>query len=237
MDFPLAYSDVSHYRAEIRDISETSEEALQGAPGAGPRTPRRSRPQRSAVRSIVVSAAVAVLAVGAAGCGSSTTPSTTTSASTAGSSSSASVSAAKSSSSGSASAAKSSGSGSASSGPSTSTSYPADKQQVCQARDQLTTSIAALTTSSLLTGGTAAIKAAVDQVQTDLNAVAAAGKQDYQPQVTTLQSSLQQLQTAVGNLGSGGGAAQDLKTVGTAITATTTAAGGLFTQLKTACGS
>src|SRR5664279_153577 len=47
MDFSLAYSDVSHYRAEIRDISETSEEALQGAPGAGPRTPRRSRPQRS----------------------------------------------------------------------------------------------------------------------------------------------------------------------------------------------
>ena len=96
--------------------------------------------------------------------------------------------------------------------------------------------MAALTTPSLLTGGTAAIKAAVDQVQTDLNAVAAAGKQDYQPQVTALQSSLQQLQTAVGNLGSGG-AAQDLKTVATAVAATATAAGDLFTQLKTACGS
>jgi len=247
VDFFLAYSDGLHDHAEISDMTETSEEAAHGAPGAGPRTPRRSRPQRGAVRSIVVSAAVAVLAVGAAGCGSSTTPSTTTSASTAGSSSSASVSAAKSSSSGSASAAKSSGSGSASaakssgsgsasSGPSTSTSYPADKQQVCQARDQLTTSMAALTTPSLLTGGTAAIKAAVDQVQTDLNAVAAAGKQDYQPQVTALQSSLQQLQTAVGNLGSGG-AAQDLKTVATAVAATATAAGDLFTQLKTACGS
>jgi len=243
VDLLLAYSDGLHDHAEISDITETSEVAAQGAPGTGPRTPRRSRPQRGAVRSVVVSAAVAVLAVGAAGCGSSTTPSTTTSASTAGSSSSASpssssssASAAKSSGSGSASSTKSSGSGSASSGPSTSTSYPADKQQVCQARDQLTTSIAALTTQGLLTGGTAAIKAAVDQVQTDLNAVAAAGKQDYQPQVTALQSSLQQLETAVGNLGSGG-AAQDLKTVATAIAATATAAGDLFTQLKTACGS
>ena len=247
MDFLLAYSDGLHDHAEISDMTETSEEAAHGAPGAGPRTPRRSRPQRGAVRSIVVSAAVAVLAVGAAGCGSSTTPSTTTSASTASlsssstsaakSSSSSSASAAKSSGSGSASAAKSSGSGSASSGPSTSTSYPADKQQICQARDQLTTSIAALTTPSLLTGGTAAIKTAVGQVQTDLTAVAAASKQDYQPQVTALQSSLQQLETAVGNLGSGGGAAQDLKTVATAIAATATAAGDLFTQLKTACGS
>lgn len=117
-----------------------------------------------------------------------------------------------------------------------STSYPAGKEQVCQARDQLKTSTTALTNPSLLTGGSTAIKAAVDQVQTDLTAVAAAGKQDYQPQVTAMQSSLQQLQTAVGNLGNGS-ASENLKTIGTAIAATGTAAGDLFTQLKTACGS
>jgi len=117
-----------------------------------------------------------------------------------------------------------------------STSYPAGKEQVCQARDQLKTSTTALTNPSLLTGGSTAIKAAVDQVQTDLTAVAAAGKQDYQPQVTAMQSSLQQLQTAVGNLGNGS-ASENLKTIGTAIAATGTATGDLFTQLKTACGS
>ena len=191
------------------------------------------------MRSVVVSAAAAVLAVAVAGCGSGTTPSTTASTSTAGSPSSASTSTAGSPSSASASTAGSAGSASASestAGSAGSTSYPAGKEQVCQARDQLKTSTTALTNPSLLTGGSTAIKAAVDQVQTDLTAVAAAGKQDYQPQVTAMQSSLQQLQTAVGNLGNGS-ASENLKTIGTAIAATGTAAGDLFTQLKTACGS
>jgi hypothetical protein len=174
------------------------------------------RRRRTLVRCVFVIAVVAVLAV--AGCGSSTTPSTTTPST----STSASV--------------VVSSASSAKAGPSTSASYPAGKEQVCQARDLLQTSIAALTSSSLLTGGTTAIKAAVGQVQTDLNAVAAAGKQDYQPQVTALQSSLQQLETAVGAVGDSG-ASGSITAVAAAIAATGTAAGDLFTQLKTACGS
>ena len=223
MNFPVAYSDGLHDHAEM---AEMSDETAPGAPRGGPRPPSRSRRRRGPVRSVVVSAAAAVLAVAVAGCGSGTTPSTTTSTSTAGSPSSASTSTAGSAGSASASMAGSAGS----------TSYPAGKEQVCQARDQLKTSTTALTNPSLLTGGSTAIKAAVDQVQTDLTAVAAAGKQDYQPQVTAMQSSLQQLQTAVGNLGNGS-ASENLKTIGTAIAATGTAAGDLFTQLKTACGS
>ena len=65
----------------------------------------------------------------------------------------------------------------------TSSTYPAGKEAVCQARDQLKTSITALTKPTLLTGGSAAIKTAVDQVQTDLDALKAAAKTDYQPQV------------------------------------------------------
>ena len=249
MNFPVAYSDGLHDHAEM---AEMSDETAPGAPRGGPRPPSRSRRRRGPVRSVVVSAAAAVLAVAVAGCGSGTTPSTTTStstagspssasASTAGSPSSASASTAGSPSSASASTAGSAGSASASAsasmaGSAGSTSYPAGKEQVCQARDQLKTSTTALTNPSLLTGGSTAIKAAVDQVQTDLTAVAAAGKQDYQPQVTAMQSSLQQLQTAVGNLGNGS-ASENLKTIGTAIAATGTAAGDLFTQLKTACGS
>ena len=52
-------------------------------------------------------------------------------------------------------------------------SYPAGKEQICAARDDLKTSLAALTNPSLLLGGTAGIAAAVKQVQTDLDAVAA----------------------------------------------------------------
>ena len=222
MDVSVAYSDGLHDHAEM---DEMSDETAPGAPRGGPGTPSRSRRRRGPVRSVVVSAAAAALAVAVAGCGSGTTPSTTTSTSTAGSPSSASTSTAGSAGSASASMAGSAGS----------TSYPAGKEQVCQARDQLKTSTTALTNPSLLTGGSTAIKAAVDQVQTDLTAVAAAGKQDYQPQVTAMQSSLQQLQTAVGNLGNGS-ASENLKTIGTAIAATGTAAGDLFTQLKTACG-
>ena len=115
-------------------------------------------------------------------------------------------------------------------------SYPPGKEQVCEARDRLNTSIAALTNMSVLKGGTTALKAAVDQVQTDLTALAAAAEQDYQPQIAALKSALQQLQTAVSGLANGDGSGS-VTAVATAIAATGTAAGNLFTQLKTACGS
>lgn len=170
--------------------------------------------RRHRMRCVAVSAMVAALAIALAGCSSSTTPtSTSTSTSTTPSASSTSP---------------------ASSG--TPSSYPAGKEQLCQARDQLKTSVASLTNPSLLQQGTVVIKAAVDQVQTDLNAVVAAGTQDYQPQVTALQSALQQLQSATGNLGNGN-VSQNLQAVGTAIAATGTAAADLFGQLQATCGS
>jgi ABC-type Fe3+-hydroxamate transport system substrate-binding protein len=156
-------------------------------------------------------AAAVALAVVLAGCSSGTSPSTSSSAT-------------------------SSSSSSASSAVSGSTGYPAGKEQVCQARDQLKTSISALTNPTLLVGGADAIKAAVTQVQTDLGGIVAAGKQDYEPQVTAVQSSLDQLQTAVGNLGNGN-VTQNIQAVGAAIAATGTAAADLFSQLKTTCGS
>ena len=171
--------------------------------------------RRHRMRCVAVSAMVAALAIALAGCSSSTTPSTSTSTSTGTTPSASSTSP-------------------ASSG--TPSSYPAGKEQLCQARDQLKTSVASLTNPSLLQQGTVVIKAAVDQVQTDLNAVVAAGTQDYQPQVTALQSALQQLQSATGNLGNGN-VSQNLQAVGTAIAATGTAAADLFGQLQATCGS
>jgi hypothetical protein len=109
-----------------------------------------------------------------------------------------------------------------------STSYPAG--------DQLRTSITDLTNTQLVAEGTNAIKAGVDQVQTDFDAVKAAAKDDYQAPVAAVQSALQDLQTAVANLGSGD-ATENLRAVGAAITTTGAASESLFTQLKTACGS
>ena len=121
-------------------------------------------------------------------------------------------------------------------GSSASATYPAGKEQVCQARDQLKTSVTALTKPALLTGGSSAIKAAVDQVQTDLDALKAAAKTDYQPQIDALQASVKDLQTAAGNLGNGS-VSQNLQTVGTDIAAVGTASADLFTLVKTGCGS
>jgi hypothetical protein len=51
-----------------------------------------------------------------------------------------------------------------------------------------------------------------------------------------MQSAVDQVQTAAGNLGNGD-AAQNLQAVGTAIAATGIAAEDLFSKLQTACGS
>jgi len=170
---------------------------------------------RSRARGSGVVAIVAALAFIVAGCSNSSTSSSSGAASPSAAATSTSASATKS---------------------SAPASYPAGKEQVCEARDQLKTSLAALTTPSLLLGGTAGIQAAVKQVQTDLDAVATAGKQDYAPQVKAVQTALTELQTAVTNLGNGGGT-ENLTAVGTAIAATGTSAGALFTQLQTGCQS
>lgn len=174
---------------------------------------RRHERRYSRVRAWGAGAVLTLLVVMVGGCASSTTPPSSSSSSSIASSSASSTTEV-----------------------SISTSYPAGKEQICQARDQLQTSVTTLTDQKLLTAGTTAIKASVDQIQSDFDAVKVAGKQDYQAQVSDMQDALQQLQTAVGDLGNGE-AASNLKAVGAAITATGAAAEDLFTQLKTACDS
>jgi hypothetical protein len=120
--------------------------------------------------------------------------------------------------------------------PGSSTGYPAGKEQVCQARDQLKTSLAALTNPIVLTGGKSGIQSAVTKVQTNLTALSTAAKQDYKPQVDAMQSSLNQLQTTVGNLNDNN-FSQNLQSVGSAIVNVGSSANDLFSKLQTACGS
>jgi hypothetical protein len=187
------------------------EAAIDGSTSATARPAPSARPsaqtgqRRFRSTSVGVGALVALLAVTGTACSSSSTPSSTTSAAT-----------------------------SAAASPS-SASDPAGKEQICAARDELKTSVSALINPVLLTGGVEGIKTAVANVQTSLDDVKEAGKQDYAQEVDALQSSLGQLQTAVGQLGEGNGT-ESLRAVGTAIAATGTAAEGLLTKLNTDCG-
>ena len=96
--------------------------------------------------------------------------------------------------------------------------------------------MAALTNPNLLKGGAAGIKAAISQVQNDLNALKTAANGNYQPQLDAVQSSLQQLQTAAGNL-SNSQSSQNLEAVGSAIAKVGVTSDALFTALQSACGS
>jgi hypothetical protein len=115
-------------------------------------------------------------------------------------------------------------------------SYPAGKEQVCQARDQLKSSVEALTKPSLLMSGTSSIKAAVTKVQDDLTSLKSAAKTDYKPQVEAVQTSVKDLQSAVSDH-SNKSISQNLQDIGTAISNVGTTSSELFTQLKTSCGS
>ena len=116
------------------------------------------------------------------------------------------------------------------------TTYPAGKEQVCQARDQLKSSVEALTKPSLLMGGTSSIKAAVTKVQDNLSSLKSAAKTDYKPQVEAVQTSVKDLQTTVSDH-SNKSVSQNLQDIGTAIANVGTTSSELFTQLKTSCGS
>ena len=195
-------------RSETGAVDKPSE-PTQIMPSMQLRLPAGSAQRRARATSIATGTMVSILAL-ITGCSSSTTPSATTSAPT-----SAATSAVASSS---------------------RASDPAGKGQVCAARDQLKTSVAALTDASLLTSGTTGINAAVAQVQTDLAAVKTAGKQTYATEVDAMQSAVDQLKKAAGDLGNGN-AAENLQSVGTAIASTGVAAEGLFTKLAATCGS
>ena len=167
--------------------------------------------RRVALRSVPALIVLTVLAA-LGGCGSTTTPSTSTSASSA-----------------------SSASSTSSASSASATAYPAGKEEICAARDQLQVSLAALISPAVLAGGGTAIEGAIEKVKTDLSGVTAAGKQAYAPQVDALQSALEDVQSAVSNLGNGNGTAGG-GSLAPAVTATQTAATDLFSKLAADCG-
>ena len=97
----------------------------------------------------------------------------------------------------------SSKSGTSTTSKSTSSSTSSSKDAVCTAADNLKQSMKALTDPSLLTGGKSGIESAVSKVKSDFSAFESAAKGSYQTQTDAMKSSLDQLETAVGDLGNG----------------------------------
>ena len=126
------------------------------------------------------------------------------------------------------------GCGSTSTSSSSSTTAASSKQAVCTARDNLKSSVTALTSPSLLTGGKAGIQSALATVKTNLDAVASSAKSGYKPQVDAVKSAVSDLEKALGNLGNGS-VTSNLQAVGTAIASVGTTAAALISSLQAEC--
>ena len=107
------------------------------------------------------------------------------------------------------------GSSSSSSGTTTTT------VSVCGAKTDLQASLRALVDPSTLSGGKSGITKATDAVKQDLDALGGAVKSELQPDVDAVKSSLDDLKTALGKLGSGS-AGSGISAVGDAISKVST---------------
>jgi len=119
---------------------------------------------------------------------------------------------------------------------SSSTTTTTTKDAVCAARTDLEKSVSKLTNPATLIGGRSAITDATDDVKDSLNALEKAAGDDLKPQVTATKSAVSDLQTAVGNLGSGF-ITSNLTQIASAIAKVDSTSSTLFSSLRTRCGS
>jgi hypothetical protein len=121
-------------------------------------------------------------------------------------------------------ACSSGGSSSSSTEPPTiaSTTTTTSVEAVCEARDDLTNSIKALTDVDVVKNGTSSITEAIEAITTNLGKVKDAASAELKPKVDEFQSALRDLQDAVTNAGSSGvsgivSAASDAASSGAAV--------------------
>ena len=116
------------------------------------------------------------------------------------------------------------------------TTTEAGKAAVCTARDGLEQSVSDLGDLSLREAGKKGVQAALDDVNTSFDELEAAASDAYKPQIDAVKQALDDLQTAIGNLG-GGDLGQEVQDVGTAIGDVTDSTATLFTALDEECPS
>ena len=108
----------------------------------------------------------------------------------------------------------------------------ASSGDVCADREALRDSVAALADVDLVAEGTNGAKSAISAVKDDLAALRSSAGSELEPEVQAVQDAVDELETAVGNLGSGG-ATQAV----TAVSDLVTSAGTLLDSLDAGvCG-
>lgn len=117
---------------------------------------------------------------------------------------------------------------------SSSTTSGSGEQAVCDARDQLESSVQDLTDPSLLTSGKSGIQSALDETEQDLEDLGDAAENAYEPQVDALKSSITELQDAIGDAGNGS-FSDSLQDIGNAISDVGAATDALVTKLRADC--
>ena len=119
---------------------------------------------------------------------------------------------------------------------STTTTTEAGKAAVCTARDDLKQSVGDLGDLSVAEEGKSGVTAAVTTVNQDFEELQSVASDTYKPQLDDVKSALDELQTAVGNLGSGD-LGQETQDAGAAISKVSETTTTLFTTLEEECPS
>jgi hypothetical protein len=119
---------------------------------------------------------------------------------------------------------------------SSSSSTTTTTQSVCGAKTDLQDSVKALADPSTLSGGKSGITDALDAVKKNLDTLGSAVKSDLKPDVNAVKSSLDDLKTAIGDLGSGS-TGSGITAVGNAVSKVSSSTTKLVDALTTRCPS
>jgi hypothetical protein len=113
---------------------------------------------------------------------------------------------------------------------------PTSKQSVCAARKNLEKSVTALGNSGTFTDGGASVKQALSTVMMDLDALGSAVKAYLQPSVDAVKAAVEDLQTALTDIGDGS-ITKNLQSLGTAIAKVGSTGTNLTQSLDAECPS
>ena len=108
---------------------------------------------------------------------------------------------------------------------------------VCDAREDLDSSVNALAEVDVADEGTDALDAAVDDVGDDIEAVADAAQEDAEDEVDDVQAALGELETAVADFGEQDSTSAAVAAVSSAVTDLAQASGALAEALSQECDS
>ena len=106
---------------------------------------------------------------------------------------------------------------------------------VCTQANALASSVQQLADIDVIKQGTSALNTAVQNVQTQVQALSQSASEQFKPQVDALQSAINNLQTVLHNLGSSPNPAQAAGQIPSAVTQVTTDTQNLLSALSSTC--